>query len=118
MHPDLQTTYDIKEAYQAWFDTNKRQERRDVRQTLHDFYQLVRDTHLPEFIKAIGTLERWETEIINVFIYPHLSNGFVEGINNWTKAIKRTSYGFKTSSDSARRYLCNTLLENFDISLG
>ncbi|WP_311776201.1 transposase [Listeria booriae] len=55
LHPDLQTAYDIKEAYQAWFDTNKRKERRDVRQTLHDFYQLVRDTHLPEFIKAIGT---------------------------------------------------------------
>ncbi|WP_260490326.1 ISL3 family transposase [Listeria booriae] len=118
LHPDLQTAYDIKEAYQAWFDTNKRKERRDVRQTLHDFYQLVRDTHLPEFIKAIGTLERWETEIINAFIYPHLSNGFVEGINNRTKVIKRTSYGFKNFSRFRAKILAQHFIKDFDISVG
>lgn len=29
------------------------------------FYQLVQDKQLPEFIQAIGTFQRWETEIIN-----------------------------------------------------
>ncbi|MBC2167569.1 transposase [Listeria booriae] len=97
MHPDLQS---------------------DVRQTLHDFYQLVQDTHLPEFIKAIGTLERWETEIINAFIYPHLSNGFVEGINNRTKVIKRTSYGFKNFSRFRAKILAQHFIKDFDISVG
>ncbi|RQW65412.1 hypothetical protein DUK53_16610 [Listeria sp. SHR_NRA_18] len=36
LHPDLQTAYTIKKAYQAWFDSNKVQERHDIRQFLND----------------------------------------------------------------------------------
>ncbi|AQY51945.1 hypothetical protein UE46_13520 [Listeria weihenstephanensis] len=118
LHPDLQTAYTIKEAYQAWFDANKAQERHDVRQSLHDFYQLVQDKQLPEFIKAIGTFRRWETEIINAFIYPHLSNGFVEGINNRTKVIKRTSYGYQNFSRFRAKILAQHFIKDFDISVG
>ncbi|KGL41410.1 hypothetical protein BMT55_16730 [Listeria newyorkensis] len=96
----------------------KAKERRDVRKTLHAFYQLVKDKELPEFIKAIGTFDRWETEIINAFIYPHLSNGFVEGINNRTKVIKRTSYDYRSFARFRAKILAQHFIKDFDISVG
>ncbi|MBC1458971.1 transposase [Listeria newyorkensis] len=78
LHLDLQTAYTIKEAYQAWFDTNKAQERR----------------------------------------YPHLSNGFVEGINNRTKVIKRTSYGYRDFSRFRAKILAPHFIKDFNISVG
>ncbi|MBC6308231.1 ISL3 family transposase [Listeria sp. FSL L7-1582] len=115
---DLQTAYDIKEAYQAWFDTHKAQERTNVRHALHHFYELVRQANIPEFIAAIGTFQRWETEIINAFIYPHLSNGFVEGINNRTKVLKRGAYGFQCFERFRAKILAQHFIKDFDISVG
>ncbi|MBC1458346.1 transposase [Listeria newyorkensis] len=82
------------------------------------FYQLVQDKQLPEFIQAIGTFQHWETEIINTFIYLHLSNGFVEGINNRTKVIKRTSYGYRDFSQFRAKILAQHCIKGFDISVG
>ncbi|WAO23339.1 MULTISPECIES: transposase [Listeria] len=50
--------------------------------------------------------------------YPHLSNGFVEGINNRTKVIKRTSYGYRDFSRFRAKILAQHFIKNFDISVG
>ena len=44
------------------------------------------------FDDFFGTLERHETEITNYFLERHTS-GFVEGLNNKIKVIKRRCYG-------------------------
>ncbi|WP_077912482.1 transposase [Paenilisteria weihenstephanensis] len=51
-------------------------------------------------------------------MYPHLSNGFVEGINNRTKVIKRTSYGYQNFSRFRAKILAQHFIKDFDISVG
>ncbi|MBC6311004.1 transposase, partial [Listeria sp. FSL L7-1582] len=62
--------------------------------------------------------QRWETEIINAFIYPHLSNGFVEGINNRTKVLKRGAYSFQCFERFRAKILTQHFIKDFDISVG
>ncbi|WP_243854974.1 transposase, partial [Halalkalibacterium halodurans] len=40
------------------------------------------------------TLKNWQTEILNSFAFG-LNNGFIEGLNNQTKVIKRNAFGFR-----------------------
>ena len=43
------------------------------------------------FIKAIKTFKNWQAEILNSYIFGY-SNGFLEGINNTSKVLKRNAY--------------------------
>jgi len=56
----------------------------------------------PSVFKAIRTLKNWQVEVLNSFVFNY-SNGFLEGINNKTKVMKRNAYGFRRF-DHARRY--------------
>jgi len=55
---------------------------------------MVEESGIPEMLKAIRTFKNWQVEILNSFVYKY-SNGFLEGINNLTKVIKRNAYGYK-----------------------
>ncbi|WP_029326908.1 transposase [Bacillus coahuilensis] len=72
---------------------------------LQEFYQKVEQANLPEFKKAIQTLQNWQVEILNSFVY-NFSNGFLEGINNLTKVMKRNAFGFR----SFKRFRAKILL--------
>ncbi len=74
-------------------------------QLLQEFYQKVEQANLPEFKKAIQTLQNWQVEILNSFVY-NFSNGFLEGINNLTKVMKRNAFGFR----SFKRFRAKILL--------
>lgn len=55
---------------------------------------------LPEFRKVALTYNSWKKEIINSFIlnpstHQRLTNGFIEGKNNFIKVIKRIGFGYK-----------------------
>jgi len=47
---------------------------------------------LTYFDKFLTTLINWLNEIVNYFV-KRLSSGFVEGLNNKVKTIKRRCYG-------------------------
>lgn len=66
-----------------------------TKQFLLSFYELVTQTNIPEFNRAIKTLQNWQIEVLNSFAY-NLSNGFLEGINNLTKVMKRNAFGFRS----------------------
>ncbi|WP_090844023.1 ISL3 family transposase [Alkalicoccus daliensis] len=94
---ELRTAYELKEAYQSWFQTAKevgRSDGRRVKEELHVFYQRVVASKMPEFHKAIKTFRNWEVEILNSFIFGY-TNGPIEGLNNQTKVIKRNAFGFQ-----------------------
>jgi transposase len=40
------------------------------------------------------TIKRWKPYILNYF-HSHTTNGFIEGVNNKIKLVKRMSYGFR-----------------------
>ncbi len=55
---------------------------------------------IPEFKKVSSTYRSWINEIVNSFIldpitHKRLSNGFIEGKNNFCKVIKRIGFGYK-----------------------
>jgi len=53
---------------------------------------LVRGSGLRCFDRFLKTVETWQEQILNYFIDRH-SSGFVEGLNNKIKVLKRRCYG-------------------------
>ncbi|MBK3496120.1 transposase, partial [Viridibacillus sp. YIM B01967] len=110
MSPELKRAHELKESFCAWFDQAKENGPAFIsktKETLYAFYKEVEEANIPEFKKAIKTLQNWQPEILNSFIYPY-SNGFLEGINNRTKVLKRNAFGFK----SFERFRAKILLSN------
>lgn len=98
MSIDLRRSYELKEAFRLWFKRAKEIGKEQivlVKDELEEFYELVEATGIPEMRKAIKTLQNWQLEILNSFVYNY-SNGFLEGINNSTKVLKRNAYGFRS----------------------
>lgn len=98
MSPELKKAYELKELFCAWFDQAKLNGEEKIHQTKEDlyaFYQAIEEAGLPEFQKAAQTLKNWQIEILNSFTYNY-SNGFLEGINNLTKVMKRNAFGFRS----------------------
>ncbi|KIC72048.1 Transposase [Neochlamydia sp. EPS4] len=91
LKPDLKVYYKLKESFRSLFnDLNDRQTGREklsawvlniVRHKAAGYY---------EFVK---TLLNWEENILNYFD-KRVSSGFVEGVNNKIKVIKRKAYNF------------------------
>lgn len=72
---------------------------------------------IPEFQKAIGTFRNWQTEILNSFAFPY-SNGFLEGINNLTKVIKRNAFGFQNFERARAKILLTHKYKNIGVHVG
>ena len=65
----------------------------------------VRRSVLTCFDEFLTTLDNWLGEIINYFVN-RLNSGFVEGLNNKVKTIKRRCYGIlKVTTLFQRLYL-------------
>ncbi|MGN7943301.1 ISL3 family transposase [Virgibacillus sp. 6R] len=105
---ELKTAYELKEAFSNWFVQAKENGLGNILKTktsLIDFYRKVEQANIPEFKKAIKTLQNWQIEIVNSFAY-NFTNGFLEGINNLTKVMKRNAFGFR----SFKRFRAKILL--------
>lgn len=68
--------------------------------------------NLPEFKKTALTYKSWINEIVNSFIidkvtHKKLSNGFIEGKNNFCKVVKRIGFGY-SDFDVFRYKIINT----------
>ena len=93
----LRKAYELKEAYCKWFEEAKLLKSSDlpsIKKHLYQFYERVKHSGVHEFEKAIETFRNWQKEIMNSFAFD-LSNGYIEGINNQTKVIKRNAFGFR-----------------------
>lgn len=113
---ELKVAYELKEAFSQWFKQAKENGEDSILQTktlLNDFYRKVELANIPEFKKAIQTLRNWQVELLNSFAY-NLSNGFLEGINNLTKVMKRNAFGFR----SFKRFRAKILLTHKYKKLG
>ncbi|MBO8157845.1 MAG: transposase [Bacillaceae bacterium] len=69
---------------------------------------------IKEFKRAIKTSQNWKKEIMNSFGFD-LHNGFVEGINNQTKVIKRNAFGFKRFDCFRLKVLFHHQYKNIDV---
>jgi transposase len=88
--PQLKQAYHLREQLTAIFEQapSKPVGERKIRAWM----QQVRQSGLKCFDTFLQTLEHWWDEITNYFI-DRASSGFVEGLNNKLKVLKRRCYG-------------------------
>jgi transposase len=88
--PALKSAYDFREALTAIFeqDLTKAQ----ATQSIQNWRKEVEASDLKCFDPFLTTLDTYLDEITNYFLHRH-SSGFVEGLNNKIKVLKRRCYG-------------------------
>ncbi len=77
------------------------------RKRLADWLMAVEVMDLPEFQDCTKTYHNWFNEILNSMDVPW-SNGFIEGCNNKTKALKRVCFGMPNFRNFRNRTLFST----------
>jgi transposase len=101
--PALQQAYEYREQLTSIFDTPLSKDA--ALQQLTAWQQEVRASGLSCYESFLQTLEKWKEEIANYFLARH-NSGFVEGLNNKIKVLKRRCYGiFNLSHLFQRLYL-------------
>ena len=88
--PALQQAYEYREQLTDIFDTPL--SKGAALQQLTVWQQEVRASGLSCYDRFLHTLEKWKEEIANYFLARH-NSGFVEGLNNKIKVLKRRCYG-------------------------
>jgi len=118
MSEELKKAYELKEAYCKWFDWAKTaNDIAEVKKRLEAYYRKVEEANIPAFLKAIQTFKNWQVEILNSFSFGY-SNGFLEGINNKSKVLKRNAYGFRSFKHFKAKILLNDLYKEIGVHLG
>ena len=116
----LKRAYQLKEAYRSWFEESKMLGDKDlpgIKNRLYQFYELVAASGITEFQKAITTFKNWQKEILSSFAFG-FHNGYIEGINNQTKVIKRNAFGFRRFDRFRLRILLHHQYKHLNIRLG
>ncbi|HEY4035102.1 MAG TPA: ISL3 family transposase [Ktedonobacteraceae bacterium] len=102
--PLLEKAWQLKEALRAWYATATVA---DAAERLDAWIKHVQQEGPDALQKALSPFKNWRQEILAFFEYlPILvSNGFVEGKNNRTKAIMRQAYGYRNRYNLRMRIL-------------
>jgi len=88
--PRLKIAYELCNALTGIFEKHMGKSRAKFQ--IKNWIQRVRDSKVHCFNNFLTTLEQWMDEIANYFI-DRQTSGFVEGLNNKIKVIKRRCYG-------------------------
>jgi transposase len=92
--PDLEVAWKLKEALRSWYATATWE---TGEAGLDTWITCVREQGPEPLRKALSAFTNWKQEILAFFRFlpTRISNGFVEGKNNRTKAIMRRAYGYR-----------------------
>lgn len=103
--PELEAAWALKEDFRALYHS---QGRAQAEQELESWQERVRDSGIEEFAALMqgenSMLVQWREEILAYFEL-RLTNGFVEGKNNRTKAIQRQAFGYANPANLRLRIL-------------
>src|SRR5699024_6698342 len=88
-----------------------------IKQRLYQFYALVSDPGLKEFEKAIAALTNRQKAMLSSFAFD-LHNGYIEGINNQTKVIKRNAFGLRRFDRFRVRVLLHHQYKKMNMRVG
>jgi transposase len=88
--PKLKQAYDLQQQLTAIFDQHSSPASAQTK--IRAWIKRIARSGLRCFDKFINTLGRWWEEIINYFVNRD-NSGFVEGLNNKLKVLKRRCYG-------------------------
>lgn len=88
--PALSQAYELREDLTAIFDQDL--SKAEATRCIEQWQDRVRSSGVTCFDAFLKTLDGWKEEITNYFL-DRLSSGFIEGLNNKIKVIKRRCYG-------------------------
>jgi len=88
--PDLQRAYAYREQLTAIFEQDLSKE--EAKHEIKKWRRRVKTSGLKCYESFFTTLDNWLEEITNYFLQRH-NSGFVEGLNNKIKVLKRRCYG-------------------------
>ena len=88
--PELEAAYSLREELTTIFDQAKSLP--EAQEQIRAWQECVRHSGLSCFDDFLNTLDHWWNEITNYFAHRD-SSGFVEGLNNKLKVLKRRCYG-------------------------
>ena len=102
--PDLEKAWQLKEALRMWYATATMA---DAAGQLDAWIKRVQQEGPHALQEALSPFRNWRQEILAYFQFlPVLvSNGFVEGKNNRTKAMIRQAYGYRNRYNLRMRIL-------------
>lgn len=100
--PLLGRLHALKEGFRSIFERTR--ERATASSRLHEWIATVETSEVPSLSKFVGTLRHWWEAILNYFP-ERLNSGFVEGLNNKLKLIKRRAFGFRNFAHFRLRVL-------------
>lgn len=98
---DLYKAYALKESF---YDFMAAKNSNDAEKRLKLWFEAYHRLHLAEFKSCYRMLRNWKPYILNAFDVS-FSNGFTEGCNNATKALKRVSFGIRNFERFRKRIL-------------
>lgn len=97
----LKEAYDLKQALDTWF---KESDAYNVTAGLETCLEKLEASTLEGFHRVARTFKKWHQEILHSFMYPY-NNGYIEGVNNTIKVLKRLSYGIKNFDRMRKKIL-------------
>lgn len=102
--PDLAAAWQAKEDLRAWYASATAQ---TAAAGLDAWVAAVTQAGPDELRRTLSAFSTWRDEILAFFAFLplRLSNGFVEGKNNRTKALMRQAYGYRNRRSLRARIL-------------
>lgn len=102
--PLLEAAWQLKEALRTWYATATVD---TAAAGLDAWIERVQQSGCDHLRKALSAFKNWRQEILAFFqFFPtRISNGFVEGKNNRTKALMRQGYGYRNRQHLRLRIL-------------
>lgn len=102
--PHLEAAWQLKEALRTWYATATVA---TAATSLDAWIEQVQQSGCEPLRKVLSAFRNWRQEILAFFqFFPtRLSNGFVEGKNNRTKALMRQGYGYRNRQHLRLRIL-------------
>lgn len=85
-------SYKLKELF---LDITHHATYENVKSQLINWISLVREQNIEKMSVAAKTIKIWLEYICNSFIDKRFLNGFIDGLNNKIKVIKRVEFGYK-----------------------
>lgn len=99
---DLRYAYYLKECFHRIL---KMKDEASVKEFLDEWLSLIAESGLPEFKHILRSFSMWRNEIVEGILRPY-SNGYIEGVNNRIKVIKRISFGLRNFDRFRTRIMC------------
>jgi len=90
--PALAELHRLKEDFRTIFETAPSRECAAIE--LEQWIAQAEQTGLQRLAKFVATLRNWWDVILNYF-HDHITSGFVEGMNNKLKLVKRSGFGYR-----------------------